>query len=527
MRISSTFDILGPIMAGPSSSHTAGALRIAQLAASMCHAPVSHVTFTLYNSFAQTYRGHGTDRALVAGTLGLHTDDPRIRDAFDLARERGLTWEFIVAGDNPDAHPNTVDVLLTCEDGSTTSVRGESVGGGRVRIGRINGVAVDIAGRMPTTVVEHRDVPGMLAAMTAELGRAGVNIAYMSSYRTSPGQAAYAVFETDTPVDEQVIAAIAAQPNVIDAYAVRVPGVLTLPTDLETPYDFSSGAEVLALCDARGFSIGEVMRRREADLRGASESAQLMDAVLAAMRAEVSEPLARPLPSLGGLIGGEARTLFAGTGGPCDICGPVLTKAVAYAMAVLERSATMGVIVAAPTAGSSGVVPGCVLALQEERGLSNDQVADALYCAAAVGAIVEHAASVSGAEGGCQAEVGTASAMAAAALASLLGAAPRQCLTAASVAIANLLGLVCDPVRGLVEAPCQVRNAVGVANAFTAAQMAALGIGFAIPFDEVVEAMRQVGCALPTSLRETAQGGLAACPSACNGCAGCTTRGVE
>lgn len=518
MRISSTFDILGPIMAGPSSSHTAGALRIAQLAASLCHAPVTHARFTLYNSFAQTYRGHGTDRALVAGTLGLHTHDPRIRDAFALAREAGLTWEFKVAGDDPDAHPNTVDALLTCTDGSTTSVRGESVGGGRIRIARINGVDVDIAGRMPTTVVEHRDVPGMLARMTTELGLAGVNIAYMSSYRTSPGATAYAVFETDTPVDQAVVDAIAAQPNVNAAYSVRVPGVLTLPTEFETAFDFSSGAELLALCNTHALSIGETMRLRERDLRGAAESQRLMEAVVAAMRSEVADPIANPMPSLGGLIGGEAQALHAGIGSAADVCGPALTKAVAYAMAVLERSATMGVIVAAPTAGSSGVVPGCLLALQEERGFGDEALVEALYCAAAVGAIVEHAASVSGAEGGCQAEVGTASAMAAAAIAQLLGATPGQCLTAAGVAVANLLGLVCDPVRGLVETPCQVRNAVGVANAFTAAQMSALGIGFAIPFDEVVEAMRQVGCALPASLRETALGGLATCPSACACC---------
>ena len=454
----------------------------------------------------------------MAGTLGLHTHDPRVRDAFELAREKSLTWEFVIAGEKDDVHPNTVDALLTCSDGSVTSVRGESVGGGRIRIAKINGVDVDIAGRMPTTVVAHRDVPGMLAAMTAELGRADVNIAYMSSYRTSPGKTAYAVFETDTPVDEQVIATIAAQPNVLDAYAVSVPGVLTLPTELTTPYDFASGAELLALCDREGLSIGEAMRRREGDLRGESESRELMGAVVAAMRDEVSEPIANPLPSLGGLIGGEAAAMYAGLGRAADICGPALTRAVAYAMAVLERSATMGVIVAAPTAGSSGVVPGCLLALQEERGFSDEKLVEALYCAAAVGAVVEHAASVSGAEGGCQAEVGTASAMAAAAIAQLLGATPRQCLTAASVAVANLLGLVCDPVRGLVETPCQVRNAVGVANAFTAAQMAALGIAFALPFDEVVEAMRQVGCSLPTALRETAQGGLAACPSACEGC---------
>ncbi len=520
MRISSTFDILGPIMVGPSSSHTAGALRIAQLAASLCRTPVRSVTFTLYNSFARTYRGHGTDRALLAGVLGLHTDDPRIRDSFELARRRGIDWEFRCSDEDDGLHPNTADIAMVCEDGTETSVRGESVGGGRIRIARINGVDVDITGRMPTLVVAHRDTPGMLALMTAALGDAGVNIAYMSSYRTEPGQTAYAVFETDTEVDAPVVAAIADEPDVLDAYAVRVPGVLTLPTGVETPYDFETGAELLALAREHGMALCEVMRRREYDLRGEAEACTRMDAVLAAMRAEVHEPLKNPVPSLGGLIGGEAARMAATAGTRLDLCGGALTRAVAYAMAVLERSATMGVIVAAPTAGSSGVVPGCLLAAQEALGADGTAVREALYAAAAVGALVEHGASVAGAEGGCQAEVGTASAMAAAGLVHLLGGGAEESLAAATLAIANLLGLVCDPVRGLVEVPCQARNAIGVANAFTAAQMACAGVRLPVPFDEAVQAMDEVGRSLPASLRETALGGLAACPSA-GGCAAC------
>ncbi len=518
MRIGSTFDILGPIMVGPSSSHTAGALRLSQLAVSLCPAPVKEVGFTLYNSFAKTYRGHGTDRALVAGVLGMDTDDPRIRDSFEAARDAGLAFSFTVAGDAPELHPNTVDIALVGTDGSRTTVRGESVGGGKVHASRINGVDVDISGRMPTLVVEHRDVPGMLARMTAELGYAGVNIAYMSSYRTEPGLTAYAVFETDTAAPADTVAAIASQANVTSAYTVNVPGALAAPADLQSAYDFVSGAELVALCDANGCGIGEVMRRRELDLRGPSEVERLMGLTIEAMRDEVREPLVDPLPSLGGLIGGEAQLMHGSLGSPAAICGPTLTKAVAYALGVLERSAAMGVIVAAPTAGSSGVVPGCLMALQEDGGFEDGRLVEALYTAAAVGAIVEHAASVSGAEGGCQAEVGTASAMAAAAIVSLYGGTPRQSLAAASLAIANLLGLVCDPVRGLVEIPCQARNAVGTSNAFTAAQMALAGIGFPVPFDEVVGAMDEVGRALPASLRETAQGGLAACAS-CGGCA--------
>jgi L-serine dehydratase len=521
MRLSSTFDILGPVMVGPSSSHTAGALRIARLAASLCGAPVAHVSFTLYNSFAQTYRGHGTDRALVAGVLGLGTDDPRIRDSFELARESGVSWDFATCSHDEDVHPNTVDVALTCIDGLITTVRGESVGGGRIRITRINGVTVDVTGRMPTLVVEHRDVPGMLGAMTSILGAARVNIAYMSSYRTEPGSRAYAVFETDTPADDAVRTALSAVHDVSHVYTVKVPGALTLPGGFSSSHDFASAAELLALAEGAGCSLGDVMARREADLIGAQQADLAMGRVLDALRREVREPLEKPERSLGGLIGGEAREVAGTLGGAFDLCGPTLTRALSYAMAVLERSATMGVIVAAPTAGSAGVVPGALLAAGEARGgdACDAELSSALYAAAAVGALVEHGASVSGAQGGCQAEVGTASAMAAAGLVQLLGGTPRQALAAAGIALSNLMGLVCDPVGGLVEAPCQTRNAVGVANAYTAAQLALAGVALPAPLDEVIAAMRQVGDALPASLRETALGGLAACPS-CTACLG-------
>jgi L-serine dehydratase len=190
-------------------------------------------------------------------------------------------------------------------------------------------------------------------------------------------------------------------------------------------------------------------------------------------------------------------------------------------MAVLERSSAMGVIVAAPTAGASGVVPGAVLAAAEELGKDDKEISQALWTSSAIGALIAANASVAGAEGGCQAEVGTASAMAAGALTELLGGTPEEALAAASIAIGNLLGLVCDPVQGLVEYPCQLRNAIGVASAMSAAQLAHAGIKAPLPFDEVVDAMAKVGHALPKELRETALGGLAAEPSALRGCASC------
>ena len=192
-----------------------------------------------------------------------------------------------------------------------------------------------------------------------------------------------------------------------------------------------------------------------------------------------------------------------------------MSRAITYAMAVLEVNASMGVIVAAPTAGSSGVVPGVLLALQEEYELSDEEILDGLYTAGAVGYLLMRNASVAGAEAGCQAEVGAASAMAAAAAVEIMGGTPQMCLHAAAGALANLLGLVCDPIAGLVEAPCQNRNSIGAANAMISAQQALAGISQVIPFDQMAEAMYHVGRSLPFELRESALGGCAGTPEAC------------
>ncbi len=190
-------------------------------------------------------------------------------------------------------------------------------------------------------------------------------------------------------------------------------------------------------------------------------------------------------------------------------------------MAVLETNASMGRIVAAPTAGSSGVLPGVLLALQRTRGLSDGDLARGLAAAAAIGYLITRNATVSGAEGGCQAEIGSAAAMAAAAAVELMGGAPAAMPRRGQQRADQLMGLVCDPIAGLVEEPCQKRNAAGAAVALVSAQIALAGIGNLVDFDQTVEAMRKVGRTLPFELRESALGGIAAAPTACAYCPGC------
>lgn len=284
--------------------------------------------------------------------------------------------------------------------------------------------------------------------------------------------------------------------------------------------DFKNAKELLELCDEHQVLISEIMRRRECDMGETTNDAiqHRMERVWEIMKNSATRPLKTVERSMGGLIGGEAKKLAAHHSRKKDICGDVLSKAITYSMAVLEVNSSMGLIVAAPTAGASGVVPGLLLALQEEYTISDSRILDALMTAGAVGYLAMRNAVVAGAVAGCQAEVGVASAMAAAAAVELMQGTPQQSMDAASTVLMNMLGLVCDPVGGLVECPCQTRNAAGVANALTAAELALSGVPQLIPFDEMLEAMYAVGRKIPMELRETALGGCAVTPSGCAMC---------
>lgn len=285
--------------------------------------------------------------------------------------------------------------------------------------------------------------------------------------------------------------------------------------------DFKNGAELLQLCETNHLPISEVMKARECYLAETLEQELIvrMKRVLEIMKQAVKNPIEHPRPSMGGLIGGEARLVNRHRLEGKSLCGSLLSRAIAYSMAVLESNSSMGLIVAAPTAGSSGVVPGVLLALQEEHGFSDEELLPALFNASAVGYLAMRNATVAGAVGGCQAEVGVASAMAASAAVELMGGSPGQCLDSASTALMNLLGLVCDPVGGLVECPCQNRNTVGAANALAAAELALSGVRQIIPFDEMLAIMYSVGRRLAPEFKETAKGGCATAPSGCAACA--------
>lgn len=221
MSFISVFDVLGPNMIGPSSSHTAGACAIALLAQKMKSGILKEVEFTLYGSFAKTYRGHGTDRALLGGIMGFATDDVRIRDSFDIAKERGITYRFITDEKETDVHPNTVDIRMVNDKGTEMIVRGESLGGGKVRIVRINQVRVDFTGEYNAVIIIQKDRPGVAAHITKALSDRGVNIAFMRLFRESKGEKAYTIVESDGRLPEDITGKLLENPNIWDVMLVQ------------------------------------------------------------------------------------------------------------------------------------------------------------------------------------------------------------------------------------------------------------------------------------------------------------------
>lgn len=279
-------------------------------------------------------------------------------------------------------------------------------------------------------------------------------------------------------------------------------------------FEYKSISELVNAASSAGKTISEVVLADQAEQLCISPDAlfERMDARLSVMEDSVKAGMNPALRSTSGLTGGDASRMWdhAASGG---ICGGFTNRAIARALAVSENNAAMGKIVAAPTAGSCGILPGAVVSMLDEGRCSREAAVMALFTAGAFGMVIAQNASIAGAEGGCQAECGSAAAMAAAALVELMGGTPQQCAHACAMAIKNQLGLVCDPVAGLVEIPCIKRNVSGVAIAFSSAEMALAGIESKIPADECIGAMREVGCSIPSALRETAKGGLAATPT--------------
>lgn len=274
---------------------------------------------------------------------------------------------------------------------------------------------------------------------------------------------------------------------------------------------FNNGKELLDLCNENNKKISDIVLEKDVTQTGLTldEVKSKMAETLDVMKNSATAGLDKKIASISGLTGGNAKRMEDYQKNHDPISGVFINSAMAKAFSTSEVNASMGKICASPTAGASGIVPAALLAASEKLNLDDEDLIYGLFNAAGIGQIVAKNATVSGAEGGCQAECGVAAAMAASAIVEMAGGTPKQSLDAAGFALTNIMGLICDPIGGLVEYPCSLRNASGVINGLISADMALADVEALVPFDEVVEAMYKVGKALPETLRETALGGLA------------------
>lgn len=278
---------------------------------------------------------------------------------------------------------------------------------------------------------------------------------------------------------------------------------------------FNTADELLSICKENNKPISQIVIEKEMKNKNISHEdlVKKMNETLSVMKDSATSALNKSVISISGLTGGDSKKVEEYKNSGKSLTGDILVSAMAKALSTSEVNASMGRIVAAPTAGASGIVPAALLAAKDKLDLSDEKLISGLFTSAGIGEIVAKNATVSGAEGGCQAECGVAAAMAAGSIVEMAGGTPEEVFNAASFALINIMGLVCDPVGGLVEYPCALRNASGVVNAMISADLALAGVKSLVPFDEVVDAMYRVGKMLPEALRETALGGVAATPT--------------
>lgn len=500
----SVFEIIGPIMIGPSSSHTAGMARIGMMTHRIVSGEPVSIHLDLSPKMRTTYSGHRTDAALFGGAIGLSESDERIRRAIELAHELGVetSVDFLEEGKHPQ---NTALLTVVCKDGQKTQVLGTSVGGGSIAISAVDGVAMDVIPDASHLIIWSKD------ALPAEL----TSGAAVQSGSRADGEVVTCLTYADMPGEE------------VREALRRCPGVRRMSVvEPVLPYGFTRPTEKpCASCEglvqesaSRGVTLAELAVDYEMARSGHSreEIRAQMHAYLAQMKKSVQEG-EKGNEMLYGLTSGHdgPRMLQAIQDGR-TISGGIIPQAVARAIGVMEYNGAMGCIVAAPTAGSSGIVPGSMVTVQENFGFSDEEMVDALFVSAIVGVVMANRdVSFSGSVGGCQGEVGVSSAITAAGLASLFSKDPETCLHAMAMCLKNLLGLVCDPIAGPIEVPCIKRNAVGVANAFTSADMALAGIRSYIPPDQVIDALVDVEKRLPHELKCATVGGLACTETAC------------
>ena len=500
--------VLGPVMRGPSSSHTAAAFHMAKMARSLLGSQPSKATiaFDPDGSYAKTYAEQGADLAFAVGLMGWELTEERFFDALEMAREQGLESSFEVRKLDGADHPNTVDMELLSGDGQRLRLRANSIGGGAVEFTGLEDWPVCLRGSHYETVVEV--VIGSESAAISILGRDGE----MEGEPESQARDGVSLLSArrKATLKEDARGELASLPG-FRWLRIAEP-VYFVPKGKPAA---SCAADFVASAAGRSVSLGRAGLEYEAALLGLSES-DVIDEM--ARRFEVMQESTRlglsDSPPQMQLLDSSAGRIYQAEANGQLAVGGLHTRAAARAMAVMHVNSGMGVVCAAPTGGAAGALPGVVVTLVEEMGLSKEGAALALLAAGAVGVVVANRATFAAEVAGCQVEIGAAGAMGAAAVVEAAGGAAQQAADAAAIAFQNTMGSVCDLVQGMVEIPCHTRNAAAASNAFLCADLILGGYENPINLDETIDAVYAVGQMLPCELRCTALGGIAAAPSA-------------
>ncbi|MGQ9471802.1 MAG: L-serine ammonia-lyase, iron-sulfur-dependent, subunit alpha [Candidatus Aminicenantales bacterium] len=498
--------ILGPVIRGPSSSHTAGSFFIGRLARSLLGAEPQavEITFEASGSYAQVYRQQKADCGFAAGLLGWEITDERFPSALDYAAQSGLDLKFQSAAFPEADHPNFVQLRLRSKTGEEITLKAKSIGGGMVEISELENWPVKVSG-------DRFDYFFVLPGEEKEVFLQFLHASLSNPEKIEVNQRPEAVFfhvSLFRPMADELMKKIKATFPVKNIW--KAPPLM--PVASGRPL-FYSAAEAISLAARENITLGRLAIVYEHQLLGLEESEIrselgrrlkiMRQAVASGMRDSLELQLLRPTAHLIAKAEKEEK-----------LAGGMLTRAAARAMAAQHTASSMGVVCAAPTAGSAGTLPGIMVTLLEDRKISEEKAVEALAAAGAVGLIVGYRATFAAEVAGCQVEIGAAGAMGAAAVVEAFGGGAKEAFDAASISFQNTMGSVCDLVQGVCEIPCHTRNAVAAASAFICADLILGGYVNPIPFDETIDAVYEVGKMLPAELKVTSLGGLALCPSA-------------
>jgi len=506
MNIPSIFnDVIGPVMRGPSSSHSAAAVRIGAVARELMGGKPQkvEVRFDLKGSLPTTYLSQGSDMGLCGGFLGFTADDERLVNYQAEIDKAGL--EIAYVNDHlGDDHPNTYNLILR-NDEEEHSLTAISIGGGIVEVTQIDDLAVSFFGDCHGLVIFGKMISGSLAGMCH---------AYGCRVMESDSGISPIVFVTSPrPFAEKLLAEIADNPEVACIRPISPMLPVLTPVDMDLP--FSTAAELTSYAANSGLTdLAELALAYESRRGGTTPAAilKMAERIIDLLENSVAEGLRGTVAD--DRILGVQSTKYAAEHGKGKLVNlGVLDTIIIKVTALMEVKSGMGVIVAAPTAGSCGGLPGSILAVGEMLQLNREQKARGLLAAGIIGVLVATKSTFSAEVCGCQAECGVSSGMTAGAVATMMGGDYRVALAAASMALQNIFGMVCDPVANRVEVPCLGKNILSAGNGLSCANLALAGFDQVIPFDEVVEAMDSVGRALPHELRCTALGGLSITPT--------------